>query len=377
MGIAGCKPAARWVRPQFVVLENFLMRTKKIYFALALMLWSAAFTSFGADDFAIGPVLAKGKGVEIRRSQLDDAFVAYRANLAARGQTLAENKREGAEAQLLDRMIVTQLLVNNSTAADKENAKTNAVKFFNDSRKSAQTDEEFSRHLRSLGLTLAQFTNRVLEQAISEEVIIREVKSKITIPEAEVKRFWETNDEAFKQPELARASHILIATKDFKTGQTMTEEEKKAQKAKAEAVLARAKKGEDFTGLVVTFSEDPAAKENKGEYKFARAKDDPRRAMVPEFEKAAFALQPKGISDLVTTEYGYHIIMLHERIPAKKVDFAEAQERIKDFLLQAALDKQMPVYFAKVKQVANVEILDEKLKAAMEKAEKDRERTTK
>ena len=355
----------------------FVMRTMKMYFAVALMLWSAAFTSFGADDFAIGPVLAKGQGVEIRRSQLDDAFVAYRANLAARGQTLAENKREGAEAQLLDRMIVTQLLVNNATSADKENAKTNAVKFFNESRKSAQTDEEFSRHLRSLGLSLAQFTNRVLEQAISEEVIIREVKSKITIPEAEVKKFWETNDEAFKQPELARASHILIATKDFKTGQTMTEEEKKAQKAKAEAVLARAKKGEDFTGLVATFSEDPAAKENKGEYKFARAKDDPRRAMVPEFEKAAFALQPKGISDLVTTEYGYHIIMLHERIPAKKVDFADAQERIKDFLLQAALDKAMPVYFAKVKLAANVEILDEKLKAALEKAEKDRERAAK
>ena len=353
------------------------MRTMKMYFALALTLVSVALTSFGADDFAVGPVLAKGKGVEIRRSQLDDAFVAYRANLAARGQTLAENKREGAEAQLLDRMIVTQLLVNNATAADKENAKTNATKFFNDSRKSAQTDEEFSRHLRSLGLTLAQFTNRVMEQAISEELIIRDVKSKITIPEADVKKFWETNDEAFKQPELARASHILIATKDFKTGQIMTEEEKKAQKAKAEAVLVRAKKGEDFTGLVATFSEDPAAKENKGEYKFARAKDDPRRAMVPEFEKAAFALQPKGISDLVTTDYGYHIIMLHERIPAKKVDFAEAQERIKEFLLQAALDKAMPVYFAKVKQTANVEILDEKLKAAMDKAEKDRERAVK
>ena len=357
--------------------------TKRICFtlkaALKAALWAAAFVPFisAADEFAIGPVLAKGQGVEIRRSELDDAFVAYRANLAARGQTLAENKREGVEAQLLDRMIVTELLVKNATTADRENAKTNAVKFFNDSRKSAQTDEEFSRHLRSLGLTLAQFTNRVMDQAVSEEVIIREVKSKITIPEADVKRFWETNDEAFKQPELARASHILITTKDLKTGQTMTEEEKKAQKAKAEAVLARAKKGEDFTELVMTFSEDPGAKENKGEYKFARAKDDPRRAMVPEFEKAAFALQPKGISDLVTTDYGYHIIKLHERIPAKKVDFADAQERIKDFLLQAALDKQMPVYFAKVKKAANVEILDEKLKAAMEKADRDRERGAK
>src|SRR5436190_6196688 len=106
------------------------MRTKTILLALALSSAVRCMTLFAADDFAIGPVIAKGKGVEIRRSQLDDAFIAFRANLAARGQSMAENRREGAEAQLLDRMIVTQLLVNKATAADRERAKTNAVKFF-------------------------------------------------------------------------------------------------------------------------------------------------------------------------------------------------------------------------------------------------------
>src|SRR5688572_12021772 len=107
----------------------------KLKIFLAVVLVSAI--AFAADDFAIGPVLAKGKGVEVRRSQLDDAFIAFRANLAARGQNVPEARREAAEAQLLDRMIVTQLLVNKGTATDRENAKTNAVKFFNDSRKMA------------------------------------------------------------------------------------------------------------------------------------------------------------------------------------------------------------------------------------------------
>src|SRR5688572_28197349 len=106
-------------------------------------------SAFAADDFAVGPILAKGKGLEIRRSQLDDAFVAFRANLAARGQTVAEARREPAEAQLLDRMIVTQLLVNKAAAADKENAKTNATKFFNESRRMADSDQDFARHLKS------------------------------------------------------------------------------------------------------------------------------------------------------------------------------------------------------------------------------------
>ncbi len=72
------------------------MRIEQKVFAIAL--WSAALcvTSFAADDFAIGPIIAKGKGVEIRQSQLDDAFVAFRANLTARGQSIAEIRREGA-----------------------------------------------------------------------------------------------------------------------------------------------------------------------------------------------------------------------------------------------------------------------------------------
>ena len=350
------------------------MKTNKmIYFALAL-LGAALFTSasFGADDFAIGPVIAKGRGLEIRRSQLDDAFIAFKANLAARGQTIAENKREGAEAQLLDRMIVTQLMVNQATAADRESAKTNVVKFLAESRKMANSEEEFVRHLRSLGMTLAQFTNRVTEQAVSEEVIGREVKNKIVITDADMKRLWETNDVAFQQPEMARASHILFATKDLATDLSLSAEDKKKKKDKAEAVLLRARKGEDFATLITAFSEDPDVLKNKGEYKFTRAKDNPRRAMVPEFENVAFALQTNQVSEIVTTGVGYHIIKLHEITPARKVPFAEAREDIKEFMTQAAVEKQMPEFFARVKKEAGVEIMDEKLKAAMEKAEKER-----
>jgi parvulin-like peptidyl-prolyl isomerase len=348
------------------------MRTKKFFGVFALFGAVCCVAAIAADDFAVGPVIAKGKGLEIRRSQLDDAFIAFRANLAARGQNIAENKREPAEAQLLDRMIVTQLLVNKATDADKEHAKTNLTKFLQDSRKLASSDEDFARHLKSLGMTQQQFTNRVTEQAISEEVITREVKSKIAIPEEEMKKFWETNDAAFKQPELARASHILFLTKDFTTDMPLSDADKKAKRAKAEAVLERARKGEDFATLVTAFSEDPGMKENKGEYKFARAKDDPRRAMVPEFETTAFALKTNEISGIITTEYGYHIIKLHEIIPAHKVPFVEAHDRIQEFFMQSALEKQMPTYFAAVKKEAAVEILDEKLKAAMERAEKER-----
>jgi parvulin-like peptidyl-prolyl isomerase len=353
-------------------MKSSEMKMTKLSLALALGVALFAPALRAATETAFGAVLARAKGAEVRRSELDDAFIAYRANLAARGQNIPEARREVAEAQLLDRILVTRLLVAQATETDKENAKTNINKFLSDSRKMVNTDADFARHLRSLGMTMAQFTNRVVEQAFSEEVITREVKSKIVISETDMQKFWETNDAAFRQPELARASHILFATRDLATNTELNSEEKKKKKERADSVLLRARGGEDFTNLVARFSEDPGAKENRGEYKFARAKDDPRRAMVPEFEAAAFGLKTNQISEVITTDHGYHIIKLHEITPARKVPFEEARERIKDFLTQQALEKQMPSFFAKMKKDAGVEILDDKLKAALEKAEKER-----
>jgi parvulin-like peptidyl-prolyl isomerase len=164
----------------------------------------------------------------------------------------------------------------------------------------------------------------------------------------------------------------LFATKDLKSGLPLSGDEKAAKKARAEAILERARKGEDFAMLAETFSEDPSVKENKGEYKFARAKDDPRRAMVPEFEAAAFSLKTNQISDLVLTDFGWHIIKLHEFIPAKKTDFSEVKDRIKDHLLQREMEKRLPEYFKQVKKDAEVEVVDDKLRAALEKADKER-----
>ncbi len=307
------------------------------------------------------PVIAKGKGVEIKRSQLEDSFTGYKANLAARGQTLPEERRTATEAQLLDRMIITQLLAGRATVADKAKATESGSKFIETSRKSAPDVEFFLRQLKSLGMTPAQFTNRVVEQAMAEEVINREIKSKIVVTDAQIKKFYDDNP--INQPEQARASHILIATKDLTTRTDMTDEQKKAARAKAEKIMARAKKGEDFTKLAQEVSEDPGVKENKGEYKFARAKDDPKNAMVPEFEAAAFSLKTNQISDIVTTDFGYHIIKLHEITPAKKTELSELSPRIKEILTQQEMEKVMPEFFENLKKGGEVKILDEKLAA--------------
>src|SRR5712692_5724475 len=75
-----------------------------------------------APDLFPDEIIAKGKGVEVKRSPLDEAFVSLKANAAAQGQVIPETQRPVLEARLLERLIITQVLTNNVTAADKAKA---------------------------------------------------------------------------------------------------------------------------------------------------------------------------------------------------------------------------------------------------------------
>src|SRR6185369_15353442 len=125
------------------------------------------------------------------------------------------------------------------------------------------------------------------------------------------------------------------------TGTELTEDKKTAKRKLAEDLWKRARAGEDFAKLAKEYSEDPGSKELGGEYTFPRGK------MVPEFEAAAFSLKTNQVSDIVTTQFGYHIIKLSEKLPAKKVEMAKVSQDIKDYLKGQAVSKQLPDYMEK------------------------------
>ncbi len=179
----------------------------------------------------------------------------------------------------------------------------------------------------------------------------------MNVTDVDARKYYDDHPARFEEPEMVRASHILLVTTDPKTNTELTEAQKAAKRKEMEGLLKRARAGEDFAKLAKESSEDPGSKDRGGEYKF------PRGQMVPEFEAAAFALQTNQVSDIITTRYGYHIIKLSEKIPAHKVEFDKALTDIKDGLTQQELQKQFPDYLAKLKKDAGVEILDEKLKA--------------
>jgi len=343
------------------------------------------------------PLIVRGEGFEIKQSELNKAFTAYRSNLAAQGKELPEAERGLKEAQLLDRMIVTHLLTNQATRMDRTVATGLAEKFYSDTKSSAGSDEAFERQLRLTGLTPEQFNNRVFEQALAESVLEREVKSKLAVSEEEIEMFYRegidemvrafqadldkfaqeggTNVSAddisrirtrikdikvanlarLEQPEKVRVAHILLATILPDKEGSISPEENTQKRIQIEALLKRAQAGEDFLAMVKEFSEDRRVEQTGGIYTFAR--DEP---YAPEFKAAAFSLKPGQISDVVITAFGYHVIKLLEIIPPTTSSLESVKDDIKEFLLQQKLQLAMPIFFAKLKSDAKIEILDKR-----------------
>ena len=149
-------------------------------------------------------------------------------------------------------------------------------------------------------------------------VDVEALRAKTNVTQADIERAYNGNIEQYSTPEQIRASHILFKTEG---------KDDAAVKAKAEEVLKQAKAGADFAELAKKYSEDEASAKNGGDLDyFGKGK------MVPEFEQVAFAMTPGQISDLVKTQYGYHIIKLTDKKPATTKTLQEVRQQIVDQL---------------------------------------------
>ena len=142
-----------------------------------------------------------------------------------------------------------------------------------------------------------------------------------TATDQELQEYFNQHQEDYRLKETVTASHILFKTEGKKP------EEIEAIRKKALDVLARIKKGEDFATLAKQFSEDTSAAQGGFLGEFERGR------MVPEFEKAAFGLGPGAVSDLVQSQFGFHIIKVLKKQDARLRDFMEMKEAIRSIVL--------------------------------------------
>ncbi len=143
--------------------------------------------------------------------------------------------------------------------------------------------------------------------------------SKVSVTDADVKSFYDGNLAQYSRPEQRRARHIL-----FRVEADAAPAAKQQARQQAEAALARLKKGEDFAALATTLSQDPSSAEKGGDLGFFG-----RGQMVPAFDKAAFETPIGQLSDVVESEFGFHIVQPTETRAAGTAPMSEVAEGIR------------------------------------------------
>lgn len=204
--------------------------------------------------------------------------------------------------------------------------------------------EQLDALLKQNGISNSQF-KKDLKEEVKMKKLAKELGSS-NVSDAEAKKFYNDNISKFKHPDKVRASHILISVNPQEIEEVVKSDpnnknidetavkakvaaEVQAKEAKANQILAEAKKNPtQFAKLAKENSEDTATANKGGDLGFFAAKE-----MVPEFSKAAFSMKPNTISDKpVKTQFGYHIIMVTDRSAAGQDPFEKVKPSIKAYL---------------------------------------------
>lgn len=193
----------------------------------------------------------------------------------------------------------------------------------------------------------------IINDYLATQYIQQEVMGKkIDVTDKEAEEYYNKYKEEFTSPEMVKVRHILI-----KAEKNKPENERKIARGKAEELLKRIKAGGDFAKLALEFSDDPGSKAKGGELDFF-----PRGAMVPEFEKSAFSLKAGEVSNLVETQFGYHIIKAEGSKEPEVLPFEKITEKVKIKAKDRLRNDRMKEFLDKAYGDAGVEIYPDALK---------------
>ena len=230
--------------------------------------------------------------------------------------------------------------------------------------------EQLNLILKQNGISSSQFRKDLKEEVKMKKLALQLGDSSVS--DAEAKKFYDQNVAKFKYPEKVRASHILVSAnpveieevitpdpknKDLKAEEIKAKvnEELNARKAKADKLYNEAKANVDnFAKLAKDNSDDTTSAVKGGDLGFF-AKEE----MVPEFSNAAFSQRPNTVSPVVKSQYGYHIILVTDRMEAGQEPFEKAKTEIKSYLTNQKQLKLLDDLTESLKKNAKIEFVNQ------------------
>jgi len=322
----------------------FNRKYKLLLVSLALVVL-AAFLA-GCNMVRINPevdnntIIAKISGEEVKKEEFNKMFGIFKSQYEQQfGTEVWDQEVDGrkfgdvAREKLLDMLIDEKLQMKKAeelgitiTDAEVNDEIEKAKKYFD-------SEEKFNEYLKGQSMDLEYFKQSVNKE-LTINKLIEKLTEKVILSDEEVKVYYDTHQNEFIS---VKASHILLDSKE-----------------EAEKMLQKVKGGENFAELAMQNSKDPSAKENSGDLGYFRYGD-----MVEPFETAAFALKPGEISEIVQTDFGFHIIKVED---SKLDKFEDVKEQLKGNLLNDKKSTEYEKLLEEMRKNANIEKFVKNLK---------------
>lgn len=316
-------------------------------FVLTLMVAALALPITAGE--IVEEVAAKVNSEVITKSELERSRQALRqelqqqyANDPLQFQTAFAEREKDLLRELIDQALLTQRGKDININVDNE-----VVRRLDKVRKEMglNTLDDLERAVNSQGGSFEDFKTNIKNQLITQQVIGREVGSRIQVTQERIKKYYEENKQKLERPEEVRIREILIST-EGKEGPEIEAAEKKAKE-----VLEKVKKGGNFSDLAQQYSDGATAKTGAGDIGFFKP-----GMLNPEIEKIAFGLKRGQTSDIIRTKYGFEIIRVEEKHQAGIPTLADAEEDIQQTLYYDDIQPALRKFLTKLREEAYLEV---------------------
>ena len=347
------------------------MTSKKLFATIAVSAMLLTGCTFGQPK----DVIVKVNGDNVTETQFNEMFdKAAKASMFSQMGIDVKKDKTGFLYLMIKDRVVNELIV--KTLINEEVAKRGIKVTKEDTDKELKaiidkvgSKEKFNEVLKQNGISADQFKKDLVEEVKMKKLV--DTLAKVTVSEADAKKFYKENISKFKNPDQVRASHILISASaeelsakissdPANKGLTPAEIKAKvdteiaAKLEKAQKLLAEVKKDPaSFAKVATVNSEDPSSAKQGGDLGFFSRPD-----MVEPFATAAFSMKPNTLSGIIKTQYGYHIILVTDRKKSGQEPFEKVKSEIVTYLESQAQVKVLENLIESLKKQAKIEYIN-------------------